>query len=352
MVRHAARIARVAALAPLWTAQLATGAKSFMDNPLIGSPTLNAWGLHARRVQLAHRLAESRRRRLARIVPPEDRADFDRDGFVVKHDFLPPDAFARVLAEVQAHRATARETVQGNAITRRLPLDPAALGRLPALHAALRDPALRGLLRYAGSYDAEPIFYIQTILTHAHAGPDDPQCDLHSDTFHASVKAWLFLTDVAADEGPFTFVPGSHRMTPQRLAWEHRRSLAMANEANRLTRRGSFRVAPEELASIGLPQPRHFAVPANTLVVADTSGFHARGPSLRPTRRVEIWAYGRRNPFLPWTGLDPWGIEALGARRAPLFWRAADLIERAGGKRNVWRPRPDAGAFDTEGLAR
>ena len=35
----------------------------------------------------------------------------------------------------------------------------------------------------------------------------------------------------------------------------------------------------------------------------------ARAPS-RPLR-VEIWAFGRRNPFLPWTGLDPWSIAAL-----------------------------------------
>ncbi len=343
-MRDAARIARNAVLAPYWAAQLLTGAKSFMDNPLIGSAALNAWGLHASRVQLAHRLAESRRRRLAHLVSAEDRADFDRDGFVLKRDFLPKDEFARVLAEVQAHRGTVRETVQGNAVTRRIARDPATLARLPVLRAMLRGPEWRGLLRYAGSCDAEPIFYIQTILSHARSGPDDPQCD----TFHPSVKAWLFLTDVPEDEGPFTYVPGSHRLTPQRLAWERRRSLAMADEPDRLSRRGSFRVEAGELASVGLPPPRRLAVPANTLVVADTYGFHARGPSARPTRRVEVWAYGRRNPFLPWAGLDPWRIEALGQRRVPLFWSGGDMIERLGGKPNVWRARHGVSAFDAE----
>ena len=37
---------------PWWAAQLATGAKSFADNPLIGSPRLNALGMHAGRVRL------------------------------------------------------------------------------------------------------------------------------------------------------------------------------------------------------------------------------------------------------------------------------------------------------------
>jgi hypothetical protein len=347
MMRNVAHIARQTALAPFWAAQVMTGAKSFMDNPILGSARLNAWGLHVRRLQLAHGLAASRRRRLSHLVSAEDRTAFDRDGFVVRPNFMPQDQFTKLLSEVQAYRGAARETRQGNAITRRVALDPPTLATMPTLRAMLRAADWRGLLRYVGSYDAEPLFYIQTIITHAVSGPDDPQCTLHSDTFHPSVKAWLFLTDVPEDEGPFTYVPGSHRLTPQRLEWERKRSVGMASETDRLTRRGSFRVEPGELAALGLPPPRHLAVPANTLVVADTHGFHARGPSVRPTCRVEIWAYGRRNPFLPWTGADLWAIEALGQRRTPLFWHFADLVERWGGRGNQWRPRQNVSAFDT-----
>ena len=66
-----------------------------------------------------------------------------------------------------------------------------------------------------------------------------------------------------------------------------------------------------KLAALGLPEPVRFAVPANTLVVADTYGFHARGLSSRPTVRAEIWAYRRRSPFLPWTGFDPLSLPGL-----------------------------------------
>jgi hypothetical protein len=190
---------------------------------------------------------------------------------------------------------------------------------------------------------------VQTILSHALVGPDDPQCVLHTDTFHSTVKAWLFLTDVPADEGPFTFVPGSHRATRARLEWEKQMSLQAATSPDHLIRRGSFRIAAAELAELGLPPPIVFAVPANTLVVADTHGFHARGPSVRPTQRVEIWAYGRRNPFLPWAGFDPWRIGTLGHRRAPFYWRSMDLAERIGFKHNVWHPRDAVSAFDGTG---
>ena len=163
------------------------------------------------------------------------------------------------------------------------------------------------------------------------------------------MKAWLFLTDVAEDAGPFVYVPGSHRLTPGRLAWEREMSIKAATAPDRLTRRGSFRIPEAALAEIGLPPPRAFPVPANTLVVADTFGFHARGPSLVPSMRVEVWAYGRRNPFLPWTGLDLWSIDAIGRRRVPAFWSLSDRLEAMNIKGHAWRARADVSAFDGAG---
>ncbi|USI72372.1 phytanoyl-CoA dioxygenase family protein [Sphingomonas morindae] len=313
-------------LLPWWVAQLGTGAKAFCDNPVIGSERLNRLGLHVGRVRAAAGMAARRRARLAGMVSAEDRAAFARDGFVLKRNFLPPAAFEALRAQALGYEGPAREMLQGDTITRRIALDPAALRAMPQVRALLADPAWRGLTRYVGSFDSAPITYIQSILSHVADADPDPQTALHADTFHATMKAWLFLTDVAEDEGPFVYVPGSHRMTPERLAWEQARSLRAAQGLDRLSARGSLRIGAEELPALGLPAPKAFAVPANTLVVADTSGFHARGPSVRPSLRVEIWAYQRRNPFLPWTGLDPLAAPGLADRRAPLMWAARDRL--------------------------
>ena len=110
-----------------------------------------------------------------------------------------------------------------------------------------------------------------------------------------------------------------------------------------LSTRGSLRINPETLQARGFAPPRRLAVPANTLVIADTFGFHARGRSARPTVRAEIWTYGRRNPFLPWTGFDLSNLPPLRDNAVAAYWALFDIRQRIGGKKNPWRPAGPVG---------
>jgi len=322
--------------APIWLLEVATGAKSFADNPILGSEALNRRGLHVARLKLAHRLAWSRRRRLAAAVPEEWRERFDRDGFVELRDFLPTDVFARLQQRLLSTAFETREHQQGNTITRRVAIGPDLLRQVPELRATLEKPRLKALLAYVASTRAEPLYYVQTIVTGHVDGPSDPQLELHADTFHPSLKAWLFLTDVTDDQGPLTYVAGSHRLTPERIEWERQRSIDV-EKIDHLSQRGSLRVSPEELASLRLPPPTRFAVPANTLVVIDTCGFHARGSSDRPTVRAEIWAFVRRTPFLPWAGFDLLSWKPIAVRRAGWLNHINDRLDRLGLKKQHWQ---------------
>ena len=60
----------------------------------------------------------------------------------------------------------------------------------------------------------------------------------------------------------------------------------------------------KDLNAMNLPCPHRFAVPGNTLVIADTHGFHCRSATRIQTTRVEVYASLRRNPFVPFGGLD------------------------------------------------
>ena len=322
---------------PLWLLQVATGAKSFADNPILGSRRLNRRGLHASRLKLAHRLAWRRRRGLASKMPPEWREQFDRNGYVEIRDFLPADSFARLQSALLGSEFDSREHRQGDTITRRVPIGPTLLQAVPELARLIDDKRWKYILAYVGTTRSEPLYYVQTIVMGHAQGAPDPQLELHSDTFHPSLKAWLFLTDVTDDEGPLTYVAGSHRLTPKRLAWEQARSIGIS-DSDHLSQRGSLRVSADELAALDLPAPTRFTVPANTLVAIDTCGFHARGNCSRPTVRVEIWAYSRRSPFVPWSGLDLLSWRPIAIRRATWLPFIVDRLDRLGWIKQHWKP--------------
>ena len=324
--------------APLWLFAVLTGAKSFVDNPILGSRRLNAKGLHVWRLKAAHALARSRRARLARGIPAELKAQFDRDGYVMIRDFLSPDLFRSVQDELLDPALSCRSQQQGDTITHRIPVGPGLRGRLPGLAQLLDSPRWKGLMAYVASTRSEPLYYFQAIAGGVAEGLPDPQLELHSDTFQPSMKAWLFLTDVAEDGRPLTYVAGSHRLSDARIDWERRKSLDIRDSGDRLSKRGSLRISPEELTELGLPQPTHFSVPANTLVIVDTCGFHARGSSDRPTMRMELWAFSRRSPFLPWTGLDLLSWHPIAIRRAQWLQSIVDWLDRRGWATQHWQP--------------
>lgn len=316
-------------LLPLWLMQIFSEEKAFHPNPILGSRWLNRKGLFIWRGRLALKLTKRRRARLAHLIKPADRAAFERDGYVAKRDFLEPALFRQLVEEVKGFAASAGEFKEGDAITRRIPLTQDNLKRLPALRALLAHPQWRGLTRYVSSFDTEPLVFIQTIFTRVDEGQTDPQTSMHIDTFHPTMKAWLFLEDVAEEDGPFCFCPGSHQRTPRREVWERRQSVRASDPATR-KKGGAFRITKPEMARLRASKPKRFPVPANTLVVADTYGFHSRRRSAHPSTRIEIWAYSRRNPFVPWTRFDLASLPTFGGNAAPIGWWFMELRKKLG----------------------
>lgn len=314
----------------------------FRGNPVIGSPLLNRLGLHVLRVLFARLLTAWRRLWLRRLLPGDLRAAYHRDGFLLLESFLEPTQFSALRDEVMRATGEVRECMQGDTLTHRLLLDGTALDALPAIRSLCAHPMFAGALRYVGASNSMPLHYIQSIRNGVRAGAADPQKVLHSDTFHPTMKAWFFLEDVPAEHGPFTYVPGSHRLDLPRLRWEYRRSCVASGLRDGYSEKGSFRIEEQELPGLGLPPPRVFTVSANTLVVADTCGIHRRGDAIPGARRLEIWSYSRLNPFNPWPGMN----SAWRARLYTLLlrrkWERLDRIAEARGTLSSWHPVPTA----------
>ena len=195
--------------APFWVVQLASGAKSFRANPLIGSARLNQRGLHAARVRLARAMAERRRQRLAASVGAGEIADYTRDGYVVCRNFLPPELFAEIRRDLDANPLPSWERREGATVTRRASLDRPDIKGRPALAAFLDDNRLFDLMRYVAGCGGEPLTHVQTVIAEPDPSRPDPQNTLHMDTFHSTAKAWLSLQDVGPEDGPLRYVPAT-----------------------------------------------------------------------------------------------------------------------------------------------
>lgn len=316
-----------------------TGFKSFRDNAAFGSYWLNRCGLHVSRVLLAAGVAALRRVWLARYLAKSKREEYALNGFVMDADFLSAPEFEGLRREVLSSEWLLREMKQGNAITRKVFLDPAEIATThPCLSRLISHPQLLARLRYVAGVGGEPLFAIQAVICDGGA-QTDPQMVLHQDTFHSTAKAWFFLEDVADDGCPFAYVPGSHRLTWNRLRWEYRQSLSARYHPVLYHARGSFRVSVDEVTALGLPPPRRFAVPANTLLVGDTYGFHARSPAARPAVRIEIYASLRRNPFVPWVGLDFFSLPFVRRYRGVWTMRLVSLFARWGWMKMPWKSK-------------
>jgi hypothetical protein len=325
-------------LVPLYVLAVATSAKSFKDNPVIGSPQLNRMGLHLARRRIAAPLGRYRRNRLTHLVTAEDRQALARDGFIIKANFLDDATFQALRAEIQALNVPAREAVIGDTLTRLIPLDGRVLPNLPTTRSVLEGKRYRGLLDYVGSFRRRPHLYVQTVFSrHRPEAEPDIQSFYHSDTFHPTVKSWLFLDDVSPDSTPFTYVRGSHIANRRRMAWERRTSITAAQGNDRLTAEGSFRISEEEIKRLGYGAPVSLPVSANTLVVADTSGFHARGTAAGKTMRLSIWAYSRSNPFLPFTGGDLVSLPIIRNYALRIYWAVTDRLKDTRKAPRDWR---------------
>ncbi|MBJ3777588.1 phytanoyl-CoA dioxygenase family protein [Acuticoccus mangrovi] len=329
--------------APLWPIDVVLPTKAF-SNPLLASERLNRRGLYAARVAAAHALAARRRRRLADRVSPEARQEYAAKGYI-RTTPLDAAALDALREEVTGITAPAYEMREGDAVTRRIAITPRLLAAAPRLAALVRSPAYQGPIRYVGSFDVAPQLYIQTIFTHvADGGVPDPQNDLHMDTFHPTVKAWLWFDDVEEATGPFAYVEGSHRLDRRRLAWHKRRSVIASTGG---PKGGSFRVSEAERERLRLPEPTRFTVPAGTMVTGDTFGLHRRTRATKPSRRLELWATSRPNPFNPLLKNPIWPPPGMAEREAILWQRFAVWAHTNGlRKRHDWYAVGDVRPLD------
>lgn len=253
----------------------------------------------------------------------EEKAKLNREGYLVLENYLPKDHHDALLLELRnaIHRVAERVPISTNSLqgygSKTLfdggfdRYDGGTLNRfielnsnsMPEAASFSRLPSLSALTRCIVGRNHQP--HKTTVYQVIHGVENDNpdvQKELHRDTFFAAMKFWYFPETVLVEDGPFHYVPGSHKLTAQRLTWEQDQAdQAIATQAQPNVG-GSFRINESDLSKLGLPKPVAITCPANTLVIANVLGFHRRGHAKSGRSRLSIYGWQRPHPF----SISPW----------------------------------------------
>jgi len=261
----------------------------FSDEKTLDNRSLNLAGAQPLRAVLA---------RLLYRLRPGSRdplmAELGRSGIVVIEDFLQPTSFAAVEREAEELMAAADPTWlvrSGTTEVRRHSLaqvDPEQYSELAQWRTDQRVVALASAAerrRYPQRWDGGAL--VERLTLGGYSEPND-DTELHIDTFFDTHKLWLYLDDVTTANGAFVYVPGSHVLDRVRLRYDY----AESNTTNRKSRR----ISEEEVRSRGLER-RVIGCRRNTLVLANTCGYHSRSVGEAGACRRALHKEYRYNPF-------------------------------------------------------
>jgi hypothetical protein len=270
-------------------------AQVFSAKKMVDSPALNRLG-----VQPLRAVGTRARYRVRRAPDDPVVQALAAQGFATIENFLPDDVFAATCAEVERYIDGRFPTLLHSLGTTTLSqyylasLDPQGFPHLEAWRRNAR------VLQMGAGAERRPVgpasggVLIEDITIGDYSTPDE-QTRLHVDSVFHTDKVWLYLTDVTEENAPLVYVPRSHRLDAVRLRAEYRDSV----DPNRCID-PSRRVPDAEMQHRGLA-PRVVTCPRNTLVIADTSGYHARAIGRDGGHRRALYMFFRSNPFrYPW----------------------------------------------------
>lgn len=269
----------------------------FTATKTVDNKLLNRLGLQSLRSVAArsiHQLLPSR----TDAAVQEIAAELDHEGLVTLPNFLPADLFEKVREECThliQHNPDRIEIVQAGPNK----VDIAKLSsfqpdEVPYALQFFCDPTLNALMRAAEKRPQCDQYAVRTIERLQQGpldGEEDPETVLHSDCFFNTHKVWLYLSNVRMESGPLVFVKRSHRMTLRQIYFLYQESCQI--------NRGSRRITQDEIQRAGFEETI-VTCPKNTLVIANTLGYHRRLRGQPGHERYALHVQLRTNPFTWW----------------------------------------------------
>ena len=220
-------------------------------------------------------------------------AEFDNVGLVKYENYLTQEQRNSVLKEIETFPII--ENIQPqNSI-----LNNVARNNTPGLYHLIYESDLfsicaRAVHRRIMDAKAKDHFlqtsYIQRLQNNP--GMNDIQKVCHSDVFFPCLKYWYFPETVTIENGPFNYALNSVQLTQEVLEFWHEESIKIVTDTwdknrNKGHAEGSLRALPDDLKRMGY-ELTPITVKQNTLVIANTSGWHCRGDAKKPSIRNAV----------------------------------------------------------------
>ncbi len=263
----------------------------FSGDKTVESYVLNRMGAQVIRAVVARAIYNTRRAAEDRSVQ-EYVDELTRDGMVMIPNFLRQDQFENLRHEATQLLERPDKVILQHGPNRleQVVIKEAERTACPAIAQFYDDPRFVGIMSAVEKRPLDATIGSRALehLIQGPAGGHDPESDLHSDIFFNTHKAWLYLKDVDTEIGPLVFVKGSHRLSLGQLGYLYQESVSRS--------KGSRRITPEELLRLGLEETV-LVCKANTLVIANTCGYHRRLRGEPGRERLALHWSVRLNPF-------------------------------------------------------
>jgi len=267
----------------------------FSSEKIIKDSSLVEKGIYPYRAILSEKTVQYRREKLKLNTHPKFN-EWDETGCVIIENFLPQDYFTHLQSQLNQNKQSG------------LSIDLSQNRQfIDLVRMCLATPENVG---YHPSLGSEYIIHYS----------NDDQVNLHSDIFHPNLKVWLYVNDCNLENGPYSFVFGSHKKTPKMLEFIHKQGIIWDQGPSHpeffkynasSTAIGSPRVARsedcnnnnieqvnKELSLLDLPPTTVIEAKQNTIIFTDTTGFHARGYAKPGAERYSLRNAYRINPFM------------------------------------------------------
>ena len=260
------------------------------ENHIIGDVDLNARGLHLFRRIMSYKVHKMR----------NCDETFLNHGMLTFRRFVLPEMHLHALKEMEKFDIGMAKNAD-NIISNTKKLD------FPAIHYIIKTRMkniILGIIRRELDDTTWRLYeqntYVQVIENIP--GDNDNQKNMHLDTFFPAIKWWWFPEEVQT--GGFVYYTRNCNPYVDMCNYQYQSSIEASTNNYpdwklKDHREGSFRINKDEMMNFGLfSYATRQTIPANTLIVANVSGFHARGePRLNVTRRAIHGSIRVRNPF-------------------------------------------------------